>query len=413
MKARPVNDGGTSNAYVGSGGEISAGDQDGYAYNEDGTDDTSYSYTVNNSVADDAWTATGSGNECDNGDDHYSYTDGGSDAVPGGGNAAWTDNGGNTDYYGYTTGYDLSESGDWYVSGGSGGSSGTGQDHTTSSMSNVPYQYASPMGGKMKGTYNQNSDAHTSYSYTTTATYEPDEEDGRRRWTETGSQTCSGSGTDHYDYSGSGKYSQSGGGWSASGRMSESGGYDDSYSSQVNYSLSSGSWLETSGTASGTGSGGDHSSYSGTGNYWPAGNGNTMTGDFSNSGSANTTYGYSLNATDSSGNWTWSGGNTYNEHDYGGDKDLLRGQLLAEFCRQQRRHLARHDQWQRRRQRLLRLLVPLRALHCLRLDLRPVAALERQRRRQRHRDRRLPRLLLLLRQRVLLADRCPGGRHPC
>ena len=86
--------------------------------------------------------------------------------------------------------------------------------------------------------------------------------------------------------------------------MSESGGYDDSYSSQVNYSLSSGSWLETSGTASGTGSGGDHSSYSGTGNYWPAGNGNTMTGAFSNSGSANTTYGYSLNATDSSGNWT-------------------------------------------------------------------------------------------------------------
>ena len=82
MKARPVNDGGTSNAYVGSGGEISAGDQDGYAYNEDGTDDTSYSYTVNNSVADDAWTATGSGNECDNGDDHYSYTDGGSGRRP-------------------------------------------------------------------------------------------------------------------------------------------------------------------------------------------------------------------------------------------------------------------------------------------------------------------------------------------
>ena len=44
-----------------------------------------------------------------------------------------------------------------------------------------------------------------------------------------------------------------------------------------------------------------------------------------NSGSANSSYDYSLHATDSSGNWAWSGSNTYDEHDYGGDQYTYSG----------------------------------------------------------------------------------------
>jgi YD repeat-containing protein len=291
-----------------SGGESTSG-----TFHENGWDDGTDSYSDAASCTAGSWSYTsGSATEVDSGQDHCSYSGGGTYSDSGTGwsaSGSLAESGSQDDSYGSTTYLNLDSSGNWHPATGFGGSSGSGGDYSSYGGTG---SYTDSSGGEStSGTFQENGSDNLTYTYNDAVTCTAGS------WAYTG-----GSGTDvewggdNYSYSGAGTYSDSGSGWSASGSLGENGSQQDSFSYTSHYGPNAGgNWGPTSGSGGYSEGGGDYFSYCGGGTYSASGQSGVgqVIGTLAESGFSDDSYSDSASsALNSGGNWytTSAGGST-------------------------------------------------------------------------------------------------------
>ncbi len=268
----------------------------------------SYSYDTDSSYSDGEWTTSGSGTESLYGSSRSDYSGSGSYT-----RSNWRGDGTTTgtlaesghagETYSYVKNYDIESDGSWRETNGTGGSSGSG--FTYSQYSGEGDYSSTVYGSSCEGAVTENGWEGSSYSFKTEAKF------NNGYWKESGSKTASGSGHSWRDFDGTGAFSNSqlGSGFDLNGTVDENGWDETNFISKKEYALDlNGDWQAASGSATASGSGLMHASYSASGAfssmsvYYGEAQGNASASGFDDS-SYNYSENYSLNITTD----TWCG----------------------------------------------------------------------------------------------------------
>jgi hypothetical protein len=301
-------DGFTNSTYTGTGSYTFTAD--GFTATGsstlNGETSSDYSYALTASAGSDGlWTSTGTGTTNSGGEDHSSYTGTGTysattetSSITG----TTTESGADHSSYASSTSYTIAADGSWQIASGTG--SGNGNGLTESSyIGTGNYSFAFD-GLATSGTFTQNGQNSSDYSFTFTAT-----ETTGGAITYAGSATANASGEDHSSYTGAGTYSFSDDTVSFIGATNDSGADDSSYSFATNYTITAeGGWQIADMTRSSSGAGLTDSSYTGTGNYSVSFDGLNASGSFTQNGQDSLEYSYTFAATQAAGGTiTYSG----------------------------------------------------------------------------------------------------------
>ena len=166
----------------------------------------------------------------------------------------------------HTTYYTMGSDGAFSATGGSGTTTGNGDDEAGYSGGGQ-YQATVAVGsdsGMVQGSFSQSQSGGTAYSYGTSDVF------SGGAWTAaSGSGSTSVFGGGKFSYSGGGDFSLDSGGDfsvdSGTGTLSQSGAANESYNYVKNYTVSNGQWTAGAASGSGSGSGTDSGSGSGSG----------------------------------------------------------------------------------------------------------------------------------------------------
>ena len=283
--------------------------------NENGSDDTSYNFSITSTdLGNGNWSDRGTQTETDSGNSHSSYTGSGTytDSTGDGSiSGSQNESGQDDETYGYTTHYSL-VAGDWMDMSGSGADSGSGKTHYSYDGSGS-YDDSLP-DDTMSGTQDESGADDMSYQFSITST------DSGGAWSDTGGQIETDSGNSHSSYTGSGSFTDA----TISGTQNENGRDDSSYNYTTIYVLVCGNWQDACGFGTDSGSGMTHYDYSGSGAYTDCVGSATVSGSVQESGHDNTSYKFNSQSIDTLGAWVDSSGSETDSAS-GGSNDSYSG----------------------------------------------------------------------------------------